>query len=118
MENGYIETKFLMNSADPPTAIFATNDQITIGALKALNEEDIKIPDDVSLVAFDDTDFAPFLEAPLTTIRQPKELMGEMAVKLLMDDINSKGNQKEKSRIILKPKLIIRKSVSELSVAE
>lgn len=110
-ENGYIETKLLLNLEQPPTAIFTTSDLITLGALQAIYEEKKKIPQDVSLVAFDDIDFAPYLISPLTTVNQPKELMGEIAVKLLIDDIQS-DESREKQRIVLKPKLIIRKSVA------
>jgi len=113
-ENGYIETKILLKLEKPPTAIFTTSDLITIGALQAISEEGCKIPDDISIVAFDDTDFAPFLSAPLTAVNQPKELMGEAAVKLLIEDMKSKG-QKEKKRIVLDPKLIVRNSVARIT---
>lgn len=109
-ENGYIETKILLNLETPPTAIFATSDLITLGALQAIDEENCKIPGDISLVAFDDIDFAPYLVVPLTLVRQPKEMMGEIAVKLLIEDIKLKG-RKEKKKIVLNPELVIRKSV-------
>ncbi len=110
-ENGYIETKLLLKVENPPTAIFTTSDLITLGALQAIAEEGYNIPRDISIVSFDDTDFAPFLIAPLTAVSQPKELMDEIAVKLLIEDMNSKG-PREKKRIVLEPKLIIRNSVS------
>lgn len=115
-ENGYIETKFLLNLANPPTAVFTTSDLIMLGALQALSEEKHRIPEDVSIVSFDDIDFAPYLLAPLTTVRQPKEIMGEIAVKLLVEDIKS-GGKREKSKIVLQPQLIIRKSVKLLKPA-
>ncbi len=110
-QNGYIETKILLKLEHPPTALFTTSDLITLGALQAINEEGCRIPDEISLVSFDDTDFAPFLNAPLTAVSQPKELMGEIAVKLLIEDLKSQGH-KEKKRIVLEPQLIIRKSVA------
>jgi LacI family transcriptional regulator len=113
-ENGFIETKLLMNRADRPTAIFATSDLITLGALQTIADEGLSIPEDVSLLTFDDFDFAPFLRCPLTAVRQPKEMMGEMAVKLLIEDLRS-GTQSAK-RIVLKPKLIRRDSVAAPSV--
>ncbi|MBU2493524.1 MAG: LacI family transcriptional regulator [Bacteroidetes bacterium] len=116
IENGYIETKFLLNLETRPSAIFTTSDLITVGALKAIYEENLKISEDISIVAFDDSEFAPFLKSPLTAIRQPKEIMGEMAVKLLLADINSNKSDLEKSKIVLKPKLIIRESVSDKRV--
>lgn len=112
-ENGYIETKLLLTFEKPPTAIFATSDLITLGALQAIDEENCKIPDDISLVAFDDIDFAPYLVVPLTLVKQPRELMGEVAVKLLIEDIKHKGKS-EKKKIVLNPELVIRKSVKNL----
>ena len=64
----------------------------------------------MSLLTFDDFDFAPFLKCPLTAVRQPKEAMGEMAVKLLVDDLRN-GVQSTK-RIVLKPSLVQRESVA------
>lgn len=109
-ENGYLETKLLLMMADPPTAIFATSDLITLGALKAIYEEGLTIPDDVSMVMFDDFEFAPYLKCPVTAVRQPKELMGEMAVKLLVDEL--KGESKGGRRVVLKTELVLRDSVA------
>jgi LacI family transcriptional regulator len=121
-ENGYIETKFLLGLEDPPTAIFTTSDLITLGVLEAISEENLIVPEDISLVSFDDIDFAPFLFAPLTAVRQPKEMMGEVAVKLLIDELKLK-KEHDHRKIVLKPELVVRNSVkkqnspSELIVA-
>ena len=109
-EKGYIETKLLLNLDLAPTAIFAAGDLITLGALQAIYEEGLRIPDDVSLLSFDDFDFAPFLRCPLTAVQQPKETMGEMAVKLLVERFENRG--REHRRIVLKPELVLRHSVS------
>lgn len=108
-ENGYIETKLLLAMEDRPTAIFCTGDLITLGALQAIYEEGLEIPDDISLITFDDFDFAPFLRVPLSAVAQPRELMGEMATKMLVDLINNPEH--EPKRVALKPLLIPRKSV-------
>lgn len=112
-ETGYVETKFLMKHPNPPTAIFATGDLLTLGALEAIEEEGKKIPDDISFVAFDEIDFNPFLKCPLTTVAQPKENMGEIAVKLLIQDIKVKG-KKEAKHIILNPRIILGSSVKTI----
>ncbi len=114
-DNGYIETKLLLNLDNPPTVVFTMSDLITLGAMEAIIENKLDIPDDVSLVSFDDMDFAPFLKAPLTAVRQPKELMGQVAVKLLIDDIRSKGKN-ARQKVVLKPEFIIRASVKKLEV--
>jgi LacI family transcriptional regulator len=112
-ENGYVETKLLLNLGNPPTAIFTTSDLITLGALQAITEEKLNIPDDISLVSFDDIEFAPYLLSPLTVVRQPRELMGEVAVKLLIEELQL-SNKGQKKKIVLKPNLVIRKSVKNL----
>jgi len=114
-ENGFIETKLLLKQSNPPTAIFSSSDLITLGALEAIYEEKLNIPDDISIVSFDDIDFAPYLVSPLTVVSQPRNMIGEMAVKLLLDDIRLEGKG-EKKRIVLKPTLILRKSVSKLAM--
>jgi LacI family transcriptional regulator len=108
-ERGYMETKLLMSLAHPPTAIFATSDLITLGVFRAVYEEDLSIPEDVSLVMFDDFEFAPYMRCPPTAIRQPKKLMGELAVKMLDSAIHGRSDQEK--RVRLKTKLIERDSV-------
>ncbi len=115
-ENGYIETKLLFSLDDRPTALFASSDLITLGALKAIDEENLTIPDDISLLSFDDFDFAPYLRCPLTVVRQPKELMGEVAVKLLVEQLGNPDT--ESKRVILRPELIVRDSIAEVAVPE
>jgi LacI family transcriptional regulator len=112
-ENGYISTKLLLKLNEPPTALFTFSDMITLGTLQACLEEKIDLPGSLSIVAFDDFDFAPYLMTPLTVVRQPREMMGEVAVNLLIDEIKNK-NQAKKKKIILEPKLITRKSVKNL----
>lgn len=109
-ENGYVETKLLLNREDPPTALFATSDLITLGVLQVLDEENLRIPDDISVLTFDDFDFAPYLACPLTAVRQPKSMMGEMAVKLLMGHLQN--GEHEARRIVLKTRLFMRASVA------
>ncbi len=108
-ENGYMETKLLLSRVNRPTALFATSDTITLGALQAIYEENLLIPEDISLIMFDDVDYAPYLRCPLTAVRQPKEMMGELGVKLLIEEI--KGGQQGGKRIMLKTKLVRRQSV-------
>jgi DNA-binding LacI/PurR family transcriptional regulator len=112
-ETGYIETKFLLSLEHRPTAIFTTCDLITLGSLEAIMEEGIEVPRDLSIMAFDDIDFAAYFRCPITAVAQPKENMGEIAVKLLLDQIRNQEKYEPK-RITLKPKLVIRESVGRL----
>ncbi len=113
-EDGYLQTKMLLKMEQPPTAIFTFTELITLGSMEALAEEKIKIPDDISFVSFDDLDFAPYFSSPLTCVRQPRELMGEAAVRLLIEELEAKGKI-EKKTIELDPKLIVRESVKHIA---
>ncbi|WP_420454368.1 LacI family DNA-binding transcriptional regulator [Rubrivirga sp.] len=106
---GYAATGHLLDLDRPPTAIFATGDLITLGALQAIDERGLSIPDDVSLISFDDFDFAPFLRCPLTAVEQPKGPMGEAAVDLFADQIVRPGRAPR--RVTLRPRLVVRESV-------
>jgi LacI family transcriptional regulator len=110
-QNGYVETKLLLGRRDRPTAIFAAGDLITLGALEALAEEGLDVPRDISLVAFDDVESAEFFRCPITVVAQPKEMIGEVAVKLLIDQMKSPAHH-ETRQIVLKPTLILRDSVA------
>ena len=109
-QTGYLETKIVLNLADPPSALFPTSDLLTLGALQAAEEERLRIPDDLSIVAFDDLDFAAFLKCPLTAVRQPREMMGEMAVRLLVEQLENKDVKGR--QMMLKPELIVRESAA------
>ncbi|MBW4022443.1 MAG: LacI family transcriptional regulator [Proteobacteria bacterium] len=78
-------TAILLAEADPPTAIFASNNLMTLGAMQALAERDLAIPDDVALVAFDDFTWADQFKPHLTTVAQPCRAIGEAAVRLLIE---------------------------------
>jgi len=110
--NGYLQTKKLLQLPDPPTVIFTAGDLIVLGALQAIKEEGLKIPDDISLVTFDDPDFATYLSPPLTSIRQPVDDMGILSVKLLLERMREPSCPAK--RILLEPQLIIRNSVAKL----
>ena len=109
---GYIETKFLLNLENPPTAIFSPCDTVTLGVLEAIYEEKLRIPEDISLIAFDDFSLAPYLDSPLTVVSQPIEDIGNMTVKVMVERINNPTSRMKK--IELKTKFIIRNSVRNL----
>jgi LacI family transcriptional regulator len=94
-----------------PSAVFAASDMMAIGVLKALRQAGLQAPDDIALVGFDDIPAASVIEPALTTVRQPIERMGSMAVELLLSVL---GNSSEEAalahRIILPTELVIRDS--------
>jgi LacI family transcriptional regulator len=94
-----------------PTAVFAASDVMAIGALKALREANLRVPEDVALVGFDDIPLAEALEPALTTVRQPIERLGSMAADLLLTLLeNPPDTQAPAHRIILPAKLMVRDS--------
>ncbi len=109
IQNGYIETKLALAQDTPPTAIFALSNTILLGAMKALNEHQIVIPEDISILSFDDNLYLDYLNPPVSRVVQPLESMGVMAVKMLMEEIT--GNVRLQSKILLKPNIIKKDSV-------
>jgi len=82
---GYEHTNALMDLADPPTAIFLSNDMMAVGAYDALKERGLRIPEDVSVVGYDDREIAQFMRPALTTVVLPHNDMGQQAAEALID---------------------------------
>jgi LacI family transcriptional regulator len=93
------------------TALFAFNDISAIGAMAAFRDAGLKVPEDVSVVGFDDIQAAAYVTPQLTTVRQPLHHMGELAAKELLHRIEH-GNT-EPAEILVKPELIIRESTAQ-----
>ncbi len=113
-ENGYKQTRILFSQDEPPTAIFALSNLISLGVIKALTEIGLKIPEDVSLISYDEQPYSAFMETPLTTIEQKKSEMGQLAVNVIINKIENKNYSKKSLNIKLKTNLIIRSSVKNL----
>ena len=112
-DNGYIETKLLLKQDNLPTALFAVSNLISLGAIRAISEEGLKIPDDISMVSFDDQPYSRFLSTPMTTVSQQNAQIGQIAIKLLIDQIES-NRQLEPKGIFLPTILISRDSVKRV----
>src|SRR2546423_6637341 len=84
IEPGRKAGEYLLGLAEPPTAIFAFNDNIAIGAIQAARARGLSVPEDLSVVGFDDVEHATIVTPALTTVRQPLAEMGRTAVSLLM----------------------------------
>jgi LacI family transcriptional regulator len=100
----------LLSLARPPSAIFAFNDQLAIGAMQAALERGLRVPDDLSIVGFDDTAEAELVVPPLTTVRQPLAEMGRMAVSLLVRLLENQSF--EALHVELATQLIVRGSTA------
>ena len=101
----------LLGLPSPPTALVTANNQMTLGALMAVKEMGLRIPDDVSVVGFDDPEWAPLTAPPLTTLAQPTYEMGVEAVRLLLDRIEGERHGGAR-RVLLEPWLVIRESTA------
>ncbi len=110
---GYPFGKKLIEKRRPFSALFAYNDISAIGAIRAFQEAGLRVPQDVSVVGFDDIPAASFHYPSLTTIRQPLYKMGEIAVDLLVERIEHK--QQPEKEIAVQPELIVRESTSPAS---
>lgn len=112
IENGFSETKILLQNKVRPTAIFTLSNTIAMGCLKALKEENLRIPQDISLITFDDHLYLDFLATPITSIAQPVEAICKIALKNLMSNLNEK--ERSVKQVILKPEIKYRESISNI----
>ena len=113
-ELGYQVTQKLLASNVPFTALFAFNDISAIGAIQALRESGRRIPDDVSVVGFDDIQSAAFQNPGLTTVKQPLRQMGVLAAETLLQRINAPAKLPYPKEIIVEPEFIVRGSTGPL----
>lgn len=109
---GYLAAKKLLQLENPPTAIFACNDLMAYGVIHAFTEAEYSIPQDLSLVGFDDIYLSTYVNPPLTTIRQPRIEMGREAVNSLIKRM--KNNVHFSRSILLSAELIVRSSTMRL----
>ncbi|HET6313750.1 MAG TPA: LacI family DNA-binding transcriptional regulator, partial [Chloroflexia bacterium] len=105
-EGGYIAMQRLVPHA--PDAVFVASDAMAVGALRALREAGLRVPEDIAMAGFDDIPFAARADPPLTTVRQPIQRMGTLAAETLIDLISHP--QPQPRRIILPTELLIRES--------
>lgn len=108
---GYPFTKQLLERNKAFTALFAYNDISAIGAIRALHEHGLRVPEDVSVLGFDDIPSAAFHSPSLTTVRQPLNRMGEVAAQTLLDRIE--GQKEYPFEIAIEPELVVRQSTAK-----
>jgi LacI family transcriptional regulator len=111
-QGGYLRMHELLAMAVRPTAVFAATDNMAIGAMHAAFEVGLQIPEDVSVVGFDDIMVSSYMEVPLTTVIQPKFEIGRISATLLLNRIADKSS-KFKQQIILKPEMVIRQTTAK-----
>ncbi|EHK9126493.1 substrate-binding domain-containing protein [Vibrio parahaemolyticus] len=112
-EGGYQAFKKMAQRGALPSSIFVSNDMMAMGVINAANELSIKVPDDLSIIGYDDIHIAKFMSPSLTTIHQPKYRLGQAAVETLVRRLDDKSN--EAQVVQLEPTLVVRNSVTNFS---
>jgi LacI family transcriptional regulator len=102
----------LLGATPRPTAVFCANDLIALGVLQVMTERGIKVPDEISLVGYDDIEFAGAAAVPLTSVRQPSTRIGRVALELLLAEVREQeeGAGHEHHRVVFTPELVVRRS--------
>lgn len=98
-----------LQAAKRPDAVFAANDQVALGLLQSFAARGLRVPDDIAIVGFDDIDFASQSSIPLSSIRQPRQLIGERAARLLFDEIDEDPRHVH-AQVVFTPELVVRQS--------
>ncbi|EGQ9762300.1 substrate-binding domain-containing protein [Vibrio alginolyticus] len=112
-EGGYQAFKKMAQRGALPSSIFVSNDMMAMGVINAANELGIKVPDDLSIIGYDDIHIAKFMSPSLTTIHQPKYRLGQAAVETLVRRLDDKSNDAQV--VQLEPTLVVRNSVTNFS---
>ncbi len=112
IEDGYIATSKIMSQVDKPTAIFACSDQQALGAINYLHEYGYRVPEDISVMGFDDVDLASIFRPKLTTVKQNPVDIGATAMRLLIDQMKNIEIQSKENFIPYR--LVVRESTKKL----
>lgn len=110
LSNGLKGIKLLLSMKNPPTAVFCSNDYLALGAMEGARELGLKLPEDLSIVGFDDMEMSSFVTPRLTTINQPAYEMGKIGADVLLNQIGNKSHRPVHK--ILKTNLVIRESTT------
>lgn len=115
MESGYQALEKLLALDHPPTALFCSNDDMAIGALNAAFAKGLTVPKDISIVGFDDIEFARYTNPSLTTVKRPIEQISSLGAKKILEMLEIEENKEAPGeKIYVETELVIRRSVSPL----
>ena len=114
LESGYTAMQYFLDMEEMPTAVFCSNDEMALGAMKAIKQREISMPDGISIAGFDDMGFTAYLTPSLTTVLRPVEEMSKEGTQILINKIEHE-EKKELGIINLDTKLIIRDSIKKLT---
>lgn len=114
LESGYTAMQTVLDMEKTPTAIFCSNDEMALGAMKAIKERNIAMPDEISIAGFDDMGFTAYLTPSLTTVLRPVEEMSKEGTQILLNKIES-NETAELGIINLDTKIIVRDSIKKIN---
>ncbi|QPB41583.1 substrate-binding domain-containing protein [Rodentibacter haemolyticus] len=109
-EGGFVGMKKLLATPNRPTAVFCCSDTIAVGAYQVIHQQGLKIPQDISVIGYDDIELARYLSPPLSTVSQPKAELGKLAVEILLQRIKEPDSHYQ--TITLNPNLVLRQSIN------
>ena len=115
-DSGYTGIRQILASGAPFTAVFAQYDDVALGAIKALREEGLSVPEDVSVIGFDDAHYCDFINPALTTINSKVENLCEIAFALLKKKISGKSGAIQ--YVLVKPELVVRQTTARVKVSK
>jgi len=115
-QGGFTTMQAILQAPEVPTAVFVCNDLMCIGALSAAHQAGVRVPQDISLIGFDDIELARFASPALSTIAQPKHRIGVAAVDMVLERIQ--GGRVQARQVILQPELIVRNSTARINQQE
>ncbi|WP_307816144.1 LacI family DNA-binding transcriptional regulator [Thermobrachium celere] len=110
-EGGFSAMSKLLELEDLPTAVFAAGDLMAVGAISAIKEKGLRVPEDISIIGYDDLDICRYITPKLTTIKQNTDLIGENAADILINAIDKKNSR---TSVIVPVELVIRDSCKSL----
>jgi LacI family transcriptional regulator len=99
------------------TAVFCANDLLALGVLQVLTRQQVRVPDDIALVGYDDIEFAAAAAVPLSSVRQPRQRLGQTAAGLLLDEANEPETHTHQ-QVVFEPELVVRESSQGILTAE
>ena len=112
-ESAVDAAKQIISMAERPSAIFCFNDIMAMAMISTFQQAGIRVPEDISIIGYDNIDLAPYFSPPLTTIHQPKRRLGKSAVEILMDRVKDKEHAPQVFEMV--PELVIRNSVKKMN---
>ncbi|MEU4063919.1 LacI family DNA-binding transcriptional regulator [Streptomyces wedmorensis] len=100
----------LLGLSPRPTAVFCANDLLALGVLQALYAANVRVPEDMAIVGYDDIEFAAAATVPLTSVRQPALTLGAKAAELLLEETGDQASDHRHEHVVLQPELVVRRS--------